>query len=107
MTQDPKSFWEFQIAMQSANVLLKGTPHYLDENKLHERIEAGMNQVLYIQATNTKCNDIKDFRKWLAKVKSMDDEKHFERKQAVRAFEQSAAVSHAASRADTNSPNAK
>jgi hypothetical protein len=44
MTQDPKSFWEFQIAVQSANMLLKGTPHYLDEKKLCECIEAGMNQ---------------------------------------------------------------
>ena len=75
MTQDPKSFWEFQIAVQSTNTLLKGTPHHLDDVKLRERIEAGMNQVLYVQATNAKCNEIVDFRDWLAEVKRVDDEK--------------------------------
>jgi hypothetical protein len=30
MTQDPRSFWEFQIAVQSTNALLKGTPHHLN-----------------------------------------------------------------------------
>jgi hypothetical protein len=61
MTQDPKSFWEFQIAVQSTNALLKDTPYHLDDVKLCERIEAGMNQILYMQAMNAKCNNIADF----------------------------------------------
>ena len=54
MQQDSSSFWEFQVAVQTTNALLKGTPHHLDEQKLHEHIEAGMDQVLYIQAINAK-----------------------------------------------------
>jgi hypothetical protein len=97
MTQDPMNFWEFQVAVQSTNALLKGTAHYLDEVKLRERIEAGINQVLYVQATNTKLNLVKDFHKWLAKVKQLDDEKCFKCDQAIKAFEPSVAASHAAS----------
>src|ERR1700729_3941919 len=97
MTQDPMNFWEFQVAIQFTNALLKGTAHYLDEVKLRERIEAGMNQVLYVQATNTKLNPVKDFCKWLAEVKCLDDEKCFKHDQAIKAFEQSAAASCAAS----------
>jgi hypothetical protein len=48
---------------------------------------------------------VKDFRKWLAAVKSLDDEKRFERDQAIKAFEQSAAASRASSR-DANTQNA-
>jgi hypothetical protein len=50
MTQDPMNFWDFEVAVQSTNALLKNTPHHLDEDKLRERIEAWMNQVLYVQA---------------------------------------------------------
>jgi hypothetical protein len=52
-----------------------------------------------------RLNLVKDFRKWLAAVKSLDDEKRFERDQAIKAFEQSAAASRASSR-DANTQNA-
>jgi hypothetical protein len=84
MHQESLSFWEFQVAIQTINALLKGMPHYLDEQKICEHIEGGMDQVLYIQATNAKCNDLEDLHQWLAKVKHLDDEKHFECVQAVR-----------------------
>ena len=42
-----------------------------------------MNQVLYVQVTNVKCNDIVDFRKWLAEVKHVDDTKCFESNQPL------------------------
>src|SRR5882762_4084903 len=101
MHQDASSFWEFQQAIQTTNVLLKGTPHHLDDKKLRERIEAGMDQVLYVQATNAKYNEIVELRDWLSKVKSLDDEKHFEHLQAIKASEQSAAASCAVSHANT------
>src|SRR6266436_2061575 len=85
MTQDPMNFWEFQVAVQSMNALLKGTLHHLNEDKLRERIEAGMNQVLYVQVTNVKVNLVKDFCKWLAEVKGLDNKKCFERDQAIKA----------------------
>jgi hypothetical protein len=59
MNQDAKFLWKFQVTMQSANALLKGTPHHLDKVKLCKHIEAGMNQVLYIQVTNAKCNEVR------------------------------------------------
>ena len=55
------------------NVLLKGTPHHLDEQKIRECIEGRMDQVLYVLATNAKCNDIGDLREWLAEIKCLDD----------------------------------
>jgi hypothetical protein len=66
MTQDPMNFWEFQVAVQSMNAL-------------------------YVQVTNAKVNLVKDFCKWLAEVKGLDDEKRFECDQMIKAFEQSAA----------------
>lgn len=96
MTQDPTFFWEFQIAVQSMKALLKGTTHHLNDTELHKCIEAGMNHVLYVQAMNVKCNKITNFHEWLNKVKHVDDKKHFEHEQAVKAFEQSAASFHAA-----------
>jgi hypothetical protein len=98
---DCSSFWEFQQAIQTTNVLLKGTPHHLDDKKLCERIEAWMDQVLYVQATNAKYNEIVELHDWLSEVKSLDDKKRFERLQAIEAFEQSAAASRAVSRANT------
>ena len=63
-------------------------------------LKASMNQVLYMQVTNMKCNNIVDFHEWLAEVKCVDDKKCFEHNQAVKAFEQSAASNCAASHAD-------
>ena len=105
MPQDLKSFWEFQIAVQSTNALFKGTPHHLDDAKLHEHIKAGMNQVLYVQVTNAKDNNVVDFHEWLAMVKRVDDEKCFEHGQATKAFEQSMASTHAASHMNYNPQN--
>jgi len=98
MHQDTSSFWVFQQAVQTTNALLKGTPHHLDDQKLRERIKAGMDQVLYVQVMNAKLNDLVELREWLSEVKSLDDEKCFEHLQAIKAFEQSAAGSHAVSR---------
>jgi hypothetical protein len=61
MHQDASSFLEFQQAIQTTNALLKGTAHHLDDKKLCEHIEAGMDQVLYVQATNAKFNEIVEF----------------------------------------------
>ena len=105
MQQDSISFWDFQVAVQTTNALLKGTPYHLDEAKLRERIQSGMDQVLYSQATNAKCNEIADLREWLAKVKDLDDEKRFERQQNIKAFEACAAATRAASRAVNTSQN--
>jgi hypothetical protein len=69
MNQDSQSFWKFQLAIQTTNVLLIGTPRYLVEKKLKEQIEAGMDQVLYVQSVNVKFDSIIGFRKWLAEVK--------------------------------------
>jgi hypothetical protein len=106
MHQDSMTFWEFQVAVQTTNTLLKGMPHHLDESKLREHIQSGMDQVLYAQATNAKCNEIPDLRKWLAEVKQLDDEKCFERQQHIKAFEVSAAATRAASCMNTTSQNA-
>jgi hypothetical protein len=105
MHQDNLTFWEFQVAVQTTNALLKGTPHHLDEMKLRERIQSGMDQVLYAQATNAKCNEIPDLREWIAEVKALDDEKRFERQQNIKAFELSAAATRAASRTITSLQN--
>jgi hypothetical protein len=98
MHQDSMTFWEFQVAVQTTNALLKGTPHHLDEAKLCERIQSGMDQVLYAQATHAKCNDIADLHMWLADVKQLDDEKRFEIQQNIKAFKASAAATCAVSR---------
>ena len=42
MHQDNLMFWEFQVVVQTTNMLLKGMPHHLDEMKLCERIQSGM-----------------------------------------------------------------
>jgi hypothetical protein len=105
MQQDSMSFWDFQVAVQTTNALLKGTPRHLNEAKLRERIQSRMDQVLYLQASNAKCNEIADLRKWLAKVKDLDDEKHFERLQNIKAFEASAAATRAVSRVVNTSQN--
>jgi hypothetical protein len=97
MQQGSLSFWKFQVAVQTTNALLKNTTHHLDEQKLHEHIEGGMDQVLYVQATNAKCNEIVGLRNWIAEVKQLDDMKHFKRHQAVKAFKQSAVASSTAS----------
>jgi hypothetical protein len=60
-----------------------------------------MDQVLYVQSVNVKFDSIIGFRKWLAEVKWVDDDKWFECLQAIKAFEQSTASSHATSTVTT------
>jgi hypothetical protein len=86
MHQESLTFLQFQVTVQMMNMLLKGTPHYLDESKLHEHIQSGMDQVLYAQATNAKCNDIADLCEWITEVKDLDNEKRFEHQQNIKAF---------------------
>jgi hypothetical protein len=62
-----------------------------------------MDQVLYVQAMNMKFNKIVDLREWLSKVKSLDNKKHFECFEAIKAFKQGAAASHTISCANTTS----
>ena len=90
MTWDTKSFWEFQITMQSENALLKGTHHHFDDTKICEHIKASMNQVCTCKPP-TQCKDIVNFCAWLAEVKRVDNKKHFKHDQAGKAFEQSMA----------------
>ena len=63
MAQDTMNFWEFQITVQSMNAVLQNTLHYLENDKFQEIIEARMHQFLYVQATNAKLYEVKDFRK--------------------------------------------
>jgi hypothetical protein len=105
MQQDSMSFWEFQVVIQTMNALLKGTTHHLNKVKLCECIQSRMDQVLYSQAMNNKCNKIVDLREWLAKVKDLDDEKCFKCQQNIKAFEASAAASHTNITSQSNAAN--
>jgi hypothetical protein len=51
---------------------------------------------------NAKYNEIIELREWLSEVKALDDEKRFERLQAIKAFEQSTAASCAVSHANAS-----
>jgi hypothetical protein len=105
MHQDSLSFWEFQVTIQTTKALLKGMTYHLDQTQLCERIQSGMDQVLYAQATNAKCNGIVNLHDWIGEVKRLDDKKRFERLQAIKDFEQSAAANHAASHTNSTSQN--
>jgi hypothetical protein len=56
-----------------------------------------MDQVLYVQVMNTKLNELVELHEWRSEVKFLDNEKCFEHLQAIKAFKQSAAGSHAIS----------
>jgi hypothetical protein len=69
MTQTGLSFWEFAIAVQAKNSLLRGTTSYLDQEPLRHRIESGMSQKLALRCRLSKSNEKEDFREWLTEVK--------------------------------------
>jgi len=55
------------------NSLLNGTTSHLAEEQLRHQLKAGMDEKISKKATAEKVNQEKDFKKWLASVKCVDD----------------------------------
>ena len=47
LSQNTTSFWQFAVLVQKTNSLLKGTVSHKDPRAVRERIEGGMDQVLF------------------------------------------------------------
>ena len=47
LSQNTSSFWQFAVLVQKMNSLLKGTVSHKDPHAIRERIEGGMDQVLF------------------------------------------------------------
>jgi hypothetical protein len=69
MSQGSSSFWDYAVAVQSKNSLLRGTPLHLPDDKLHHQLSAGMEVRLSKKVSSEKLNKIVDFQKWLNDVK--------------------------------------
>jgi hypothetical protein len=83
MMQGSDLFWDFTIHVQAKNSLLISTPSYLDDDKLHHRIEASMEEFLVRRCTNAKTNQEHMFKKWLTEVKRIDNLMCAERKEFI------------------------
>jgi hypothetical protein len=69
MTQGSGTFWDYVIALQSKNSLLRGTVSHLPEDKLRHQLGAGMETRLSKKVSTEKVNKVPEFRKWLNEVK--------------------------------------
>jgi hypothetical protein len=81
MSQGTNSFWDYTVAVQSKNALLRGTTSHLPDDKLRHQIGAGMEVRLLKKVSSEKLNKILDFCKWLNEVKQCDDVLHAEREE--------------------------
>ena len=69
MTQGNSSFWDFAVAIQNKNSLLRDTSSHLVDDKLRHQINAGMEVHLSKKVSSEKVNKVIGFRKWLSEVK--------------------------------------
>jgi hypothetical protein len=84
MTQGNTSFWDFAVAIQNKNSLLRGTTSHLEDDKLRHQINAGMEVRLSKKVLSEKLNKVVGFRKWLSEVKRCDDVLRAEREEYER-----------------------
>jgi hypothetical protein len=73
MVQGNNTFWDYVIRVQAQNSLLKSTLSHLDTEKLRHQLKAGIDDSLVRQCSNAKANREEDFKKWMGKVKWIDD----------------------------------
>ena len=69
MTQGNHTFWDYAIALQSKNSLLRGTTSHLTDDKLRHQLGAGMETRLAKKVSTEKLNKVVEFRKWLNEVR--------------------------------------
>ena len=74
LSQNTSSFWQFAVLVQKTNSLLKGTVSHKDPCVIHERIEGGMDQVLFKRCVEEKVDKIThddelELRLWMDEVK--------------------------------------
>jgi len=81
MTQGTSSFWDYAVAIQSKNSLLRGTTSHLPDDKLHHQLGAGMEVRLSKKVSSEKLNKVTDFRKWLNEVRRCDEVLRAEREE--------------------------
>jgi hypothetical protein len=89
MTQGATSFWDFAIAIQSKNSLLRDTTSHLPNDKLCQQIGAGMELRLSKKVSAEKLNQVTDFRKWLNEVRRCDEALCAEREEYERIAKES------------------
>jgi hypothetical protein len=81
MSQGTNSFWDYAVAVQSKNALLRGMTSHLPDDKLHHQIGAGMEVCLSKKVSSEKLNKILDFHIWLNEFKQCDNVLHTEREE--------------------------
>ena len=69
MTQGNHTFWDYAIALQSKNSLLRGTTSHLTDDELCHQLGAGMETRLAKKVSTEKLNKVVEFRKWLNEVR--------------------------------------
>ena len=92
LSQNASSFWQFAVLVQKTNSLLKGTVSHKDPRAVRERIEGGMDQVLFKRCVEEKvdkithANESEELRLWMDEVKWIDDKMLSYREDAVCEF---------------------
>ena len=78
---DTQTFRNYSTTVQNINLLLHGTESFLDNPKLHTRIEAGMDLTLArrTRARDKKLHLIVKFQPWLNALKELDTDLQAER----------------------------
>ena len=94
MMQGLASFWDFAVAIQSKNSLLRDTTSHLPNDKLRQQIGAGMELRLSKKVSAEKLNQVADFRKWMNEVHRCDEALYAEREEYERIAKESCDASH-------------
>jgi hypothetical protein len=83
MTQGSSSFWDYTVAVQSKNSLIRNTASHLPDDKLHHLLGAGM-EIRLSKVSSEKVNKVMDFHKWLNEVRRCDEVLRAEREEYER-----------------------
>jgi hypothetical protein len=88
--QNSCDFWEWSVEIRGLNALLRDLPGHLTEANLRNQLEANMDKALQVEIDDKKANEIKEFEKWLARVKELDERLRRDRVQAKADAEEAA-----------------
>jgi hypothetical protein len=76
--------------MRGLNATICGTTSHLKEDALRNQLEANMDVALMKECHDKKTKDIEDFKKWIARVKELDEKIRRDRLQAKADAEEAA-----------------
>ena len=85
MTRNTK-FWDYAQKVRALNIVLRGTPSYLEEAALRNQLEAGLEAGLQSECAREELYKLMTLKEWIERVRKIDKCLAFKRKRYREIF---------------------